>query len=93
MVRLFNVIYFLCHAHDFGMSSPPVSGLTLITPDNTTTLTDYVNSYPASSTGSNHWVGSCSIGQVVDENARVMNTDNLVRTDLKISNDSTFSPF
>ncbi|EJD04707.1 cellobiose dehydrogenase [Fomitiporia mediterranea MF3/22] len=61
-----------------------VSGLTLITPDNTTTLTDYVNNYPASSLGSNHWVGSCSIGQVVDENARVMNTDNLFVVDASI---------
>lgn len=57
-----------------------VPNLTLITPDNTTTVDDYVNNYPTTSLDSNHWIGSCSIGQVVDENARVMNTTNLVRT-------------
>ncbi|KAL5510993.1 hypothetical protein ACEPAG_3712 [Sanghuangporus baumii] len=61
-----------------------VSGLKLITPDNTTTLSDYVDNYPSSSLGSNHWVGSCSIGQVVDENAKVMNTDNLFIVDASI---------
>lgn len=29
--------------------------------------------------GSNHWVGSTAIGSVVDENTKVLNTDNLVR--------------
>ena len=56
-----------------------VPELTLITPDNTTTLTDYVNTYPTTSLNSNHWVGSCQIGQVVDDNLKVLNTDNLVR--------------
>jgi cellobiose dehydrogenase (acceptor) len=55
-----------------------VPNLTLITPDNRTTVTDYVNNYPTSSIGSNHWVGSCNIGKVVDENAKVFNTTNLV---------------
>lgn len=55
-----------------------VPNLRLITPDNTTTVTDYVNNYPTSSLNSNHWVGSCAIGKVVDENARVYNTNNLV---------------
>ena len=55
-----------------------VPNLTLITPDNTTTLQDYVDNYPSSSIGSNHWIGSCSINKVVDENTKVMGTDNLV---------------
>jgi len=63
---------------------PSVPGLTLITPDNTTTLESYVANYPVSSIGSNHWVGSCSIGQVVDENTLVMNTTNLFVVDASI---------
>lgn len=59
-----------------------VPGLAVITPDNTTTVTNYVNNYPTSSMNSNHWVGSCSIGKVVDENARVYNTTNLVSSSL-----------
>lgn len=55
-----------------------VPNLKVITPDNTTTIADYVNNYPTSSMNSNHWVGSCSIGKVVDENTRVLNTQNLV---------------
>ncbi|KAH8115148.1 cellobiose dehydrogenase [Phellopilus nigrolimitatus] len=63
---------------------PNVPGLTLITPDNTTTLTDYVQTYPTSALGSNHWIGSCSINQVVDENTKVLNTDNLFIVDASI---------
>ncbi|KAH9475934.1 substrate-specific activator of APC-dependent proteolysis [Psilocybe cubensis] len=54
-----------------------VPGLTMITPDNTTTITDYVNNYDPGSLNSNHWVGSCSIGIVVDENLLVKGTKNL----------------
>jgi cellobiose dehydrogenase (acceptor) len=61
-----------------------VPGLTLITPDNTTTLTDYVNSYPAATLCSNHWVGACSIGNVVDENTLVKGTNNLFVIDASI---------
>jgi len=61
-----------------------VPGLTLITPDNTTTITDYVNNYDPGSLNSNHWVGSNSIGQVVDENAKVKNTNNLFVVDASI---------
>ncbi|KAG6878465.1 substrate-specific activator of APC-dependent proteolysis [Termitomyces sp. T159_Od127] len=74
--------------------------LTLITPDNTTTVTDYVNNYdpvsfelkhfwrssnlsPQGSLCSNHWVGSASIGSVVDENTKVFNTDNLFIVDVR----------
>ncbi|TDL21117.1 cellobiose dehydrogenase [Rickenella mellea] len=59
-----------------------VPGLTLITPDNTTTVEDYVNNYV--NLGSNHWVGSCSIGKVVDENTLVMGTKNLFVVDASI---------
>lgn len=34
--------------------------------------------------GSNHWVGSNSIGSVVDENLKVMQTDNLFVVDASI---------
>ncbi|KAH0578929.1 substrate-specific activator of APC-dependent proteolysis, variant 2 [Termitomyces sp. 'cryptogamus'] len=61
-----------------------IPGLSLITPDNTTTVTDYVNDYDPASLGSNHWVGSASIGSVVDENAKVLNTDNLFIVDASI---------
>ncbi|TFK37026.1 cellobiose dehydrogenase [Crucibulum laeve] len=65
-----------------------VPGLTLITPDNTTTITDYVNNYDPGSLNSNHWVGSCIIGTqgkaVVDENTKVFNTNNLFVVDASI---------
>jgi len=65
-----------------------VPGLTLITPDNTTTITDYVNNYDPASLNSNHWVGSNTIGTagkaVVDENAKVFNTNNLFVVDASI---------
>ncbi|KAF8154680.1 cellobiose dehydrogenase [Crassisporium funariophilum] len=65
-----------------------VPGLTMITPDNTTTITDYVNNYDPGSLNSNHWVGSCSIGPagkgVVDENTKVYNTNNLYIVDASI---------
>ncbi|KAF8066822.1 cellobiose dehydrogenase [Lyophyllum atratum] len=65
-----------------------VSGLTLITPDNTTTITNYVNNYDPGSLNSNHWVGSNTIGvsgkAVVDENTKVFNTNNLFIVDASI---------
>ncbi|PFH51659.1 hypothetical protein AMATHDRAFT_58825 [Amanita thiersii Skay4041] len=61
-----------------------VPGLTLITPDNTTTINDYVNNYDLASMNSNHWVGSCSILKVVDENVKVYNTNNLFIIDASI---------
>ncbi|KAF9038951.1 hypothetical protein BDZ89DRAFT_945553 [Hymenopellis radicata] len=65
-----------------GMSN--VTGLTLVTPDKDTSITDYVNTYPAASLNSNHWVGSNSIGAVVDENTKVIGTDNLFVIDVSI---------
>ncbi|KAH7920130.1 hypothetical protein BV22DRAFT_823461 [Leucogyrophana mollusca] len=61
-----------------------VPGLTLITPDNTTTMTAYVNNYDPGTMDSNHWVGSNSILQVVDENTKVYNTTNLFVVDASI---------
>ncbi|EGN94369.1 hypothetical protein SERLA73DRAFT_171373 [Serpula lacrymans var. lacrymans S7.3] len=61
-----------------------VPGLTLITPDNQTTITDYVNSYDPGSLDSNHWVGSNSIGSVVDSNTKVFSTNNLFVVDASI---------
>lgn len=61
-----------------------VANLTMITPDNTTTITDYVNNYDPSSLNSNHWVGSNSILQVVDENTKVYHTNNLFIVDASI---------
>ncbi|KAF9447347.1 hypothetical protein P691DRAFT_782546 [Macrolepiota fuliginosa MF-IS2] len=59
-----------------------VPGLTMISPDNTTTVTDFVNNYDVTSMGSNHWIGSAIMGSsssdsVVDENVKVWNTNNL----------------
>ncbi|KAF6760392.1 cellobiose dehydrogenase [Ephemerocybe angulata] len=61
-----------------------VPGLTLITPDNTTTIQAYVDSYPSGGLNSNHWVGSNSIGKVVDENTKVLKTNNLFVVDASI---------
>nr|WFD55757.1 cellobiose dehydrogenase [Coprinellus micaceus] len=61
-----------------------VEGLKLITPDNTTTLQNYVDSYPTGNLNSNHWVGSNSILKVVDENTKVYKTDNLFVVDASI---------
>lgn len=66
-----------------------VPNLTLITPDNTTTITDYVNNYSTGAIGSNHWTGSTRIGtssagSVVDANTKVWNTNNLFIVDAGI---------
>ncbi|KAK0473373.1 cellobiose dehydrogenase flavoprotein-like protein [Armillaria novae-zelandiae] len=65
-----------------------VSGLTMIMPDNTTTVEEYINNYDTSSLGSNHWVGANTIGDegaaVVDENTKVYGTDNLFIVDASI---------
>ncbi|PPQ99962.1 hypothetical protein CVT24_009541 [Panaeolus cyanescens] len=61
-----------------------VPGLTMITPDNTTTIDSYVNNYDPGSLNSNHWVGSCSIGSVVDENVKVKGTNNLFVIDASV---------
>ncbi|KAF8958430.1 hypothetical protein BDZ97DRAFT_1906522 [Flammula alnicola] len=61
-------------------------GLTLITPDNQTTINDYVNNYSPANLDSNHWVGSCQIGTqgkaVVDQNTKVYGTNNLFIIDI-----------
>ncbi|EIW86086.1 the flavin domain of cellobiose dehydrogenase [Coniophora puteana RWD-64-598 SS2] len=66
-----------------------VEGLTLIMPDNTTTLHDYVDNYSPDAMGSNHWVGATKLGSdpslaVVDENLKVFSTDNLFVVDASI---------
>ncbi|KZP28042.1 hypothetical protein FIBSPDRAFT_1039750 [Athelia psychrophila] len=66
-----------------------VPGLTLITPDNKTSITDYVNNYDPGTLDSNHWVGSNSIGAnstvgVVDVNTKVFGTNNLFIVDASI---------
>lgn len=61
-----------------------VPGLTMITPDNTTTIEDYVNNYAPGWLNSNHWVGSNSIGKVVDQNTKVFKTNNLFVIDASI---------
>ncbi|EAU86798.2 cellobiose dehydrogenase [Coprinopsis cinerea okayama7 len=70
--------------HELIDAMEHVPGLTLITPDNTTTIEDYVDNYPTGWLNSNHWVGSNSIGKVVDENTKVFNTDNLFVVDASI---------
>ncbi|KAK7056498.1 substrate-specific activator of APC-dependent proteolysis [Paramarasmius palmivorus] len=66
-----------------------VPGMTLITPDNTTSIESYINNYDINGMNSNHWVGSCSIGTdsktaVVDQNTKVFGTDNLFVIDASI---------
>ncbi|KAJ7489446.1 cellobiose dehydrogenase [Mycena latifolia] len=69
-----------------GMSAVP--GMTMITPDNTTNIVDYVNNYDPSTMDSNHWIGSNIIGTagkaVVDVNTKVFNTNNLFVVDASI---------
>ncbi|KAJ6504248.1 cellobiose dehydrogenase [Mycena vitilis] len=65
-----------------------VPGLKMITPDNTTTIDAYVNSYDPSTMDSNHWIGSNIIGPagkgVVDTNTKVYGTNNLFVVDASI---------
>ncbi|KAG5635006.1 substrate-specific activator of APC-dependent proteolysis [Sphagnurus paluster] len=75
--------------NDIVSNIKSVSGLTLITPDSKTTITDYVNKYDPAGLNSNHWVGSNIIGTsaakaVVDENTKVFNTNNLFVVDASI---------
>ncbi|EJD48894.1 cellobiose dehydrogenase [Auricularia subglabra TFB-10046 SS5] len=70
-------------------SAKQVANLTLITPDNTTTIQSYVDNYDPSTMCSNHWVGSASIGtsnktSVVDSNTKVWGTKNLFVVDASI---------
>ncbi|RDB26844.1 Cellobiose dehydrogenase [Hypsizygus marmoreus] len=74
--------------YDIVSNIKSVPGLTLITPDNKTTITDYVNNYDPGNLNSNHWVGSNTIGvsgkAVVDENTKVFKTNNLFVVDASI---------
>ncbi|TFK46999.1 the flavin domain of cellobiose dehydrogenase [Heliocybe sulcata] len=76
---------------DFVASVKQVPGLTLITPDNTTTILDYgkFNNYAPTAMNSNHWVGSNRISTssstgVVDANCKVFGTENLFIVDASI---------
>ncbi|KAI0635059.1 cellobiose dehydrogenase [Trametes polyzona] len=75
--------------HDVTSTMKNVDGLTLITPDHTMTLEQYVDAYDPATMCSNHWVGAAKIGTdpstaVVDQNAKVFNTDNLFIVDASI---------
>ncbi|KAK7434183.1 substrate-specific activator of APC-dependent proteolysis [Stygiomarasmius scandens] len=70
--------------NDIASTISQVPGLKMITPDNTTTMSDYLNSYSLANMNSNHWVGPCTIGKVVDSNTKVMGTDNLFVIDASI---------
>nr|BAC20641.1 cellobiose dehydrogenase [Grifola frondosa] len=66
-----------------------ISGLTMITPDSGMTIEEYVDLYDPGTMCSNHWVGSNKMGTnsstaVVDENAKVFNTNNLFVVDASI---------
>ncbi|KAJ7472253.1 cellobiose dehydrogenase [Mycena galericulata] len=69
---------------DIVSSIPLVPGLTMITPDNTTNMVDYVNNYDPATMDSNHWIGSNMIGSVVDVNTKVLGTNNLFVVDASI---------
>ncbi|KAF7341559.1 Carbohydrate-binding module 1 protein [Mycena sanguinolenta] len=75
--------------NDVIASVKNVPGLTLITPDNTTTVSNFVATYADGNLLSNHWVGANKLGTspasaVVDVNARVFNTTNLFVVDASI---------
>ncbi|PIL27426.1 hypothetical protein GSI_10574 [Ganoderma sinense ZZ0214-1] len=75
--------------HDVVSNINSISNLTMITPDATMTIEEYVDAYDPGTMCSNHWVGSAKIGTsssnaVIDENAKVFNTDNLFIVDASI---------
>ncbi|KAJ7662442.1 hypothetical protein B0H17DRAFT_1211914 [Mycena rosella] len=75
--------------NDIIASVKNVPGLKLITPDNTTTVANFVHTYADGNLLSNHWVGANKIGTspaaaVVDVNAKVFNTTNLFIVDASI---------
>ncbi|KAJ7358420.1 hypothetical protein DFH08DRAFT_442081 [Mycena albidolilacea] len=75
--------------NDVIASVKNVSGLKLITPDNTTTVANFVHAYADGNLLSNHWVGANKVGTspataVVDVNAKVFNTTNLFVVDASI---------
>ncbi|CAK5262202.1 unnamed protein product [Mycena citricolor] len=70
-----------------GMALVP--GMQMVTPDNTTTISAYVQNYGLSNMNSNHWVGSNMLGTVagkavVDVNTKVFGTNNLFVVDASI---------
>ncbi|KAJ6550421.1 hypothetical protein DFH09DRAFT_613173 [Mycena vulgaris] len=75
--------------NDVIASVKNVSGLKLITPDNTTTVANFVHTYADGNLLSNHWVGANKVGTspasaVVNVNAQVFNTTNLFIVDASI---------
>ncbi|KAJ7055854.1 the flavin domain of cellobiose dehydrogenase [Mycena amicta] len=75
--------------NDIIASVKNVPGLKLITPDNTTTVANFVHTYSVGNLLSNHWVGANKLGTsptsaVVDVNAKVFNTANLFIVDASI---------
>ncbi|KAF7355882.1 Carbohydrate-binding module 1 protein [Mycena venus] len=75
--------------NDVIASVKNVPGLELITPDNTTTVANFVHTYADGNLLSNHWVGANKVGTspvsaVVDVNTKVFNTTNLFVVDASI---------
>jgi len=75
--------------NDIVGDAKAIPGVTMITPDNSTTVSKYLDNYSLSDMNSNHWVGSTSIGTsssnaVVDENVKVFGTNNLFVVDAGI---------
>ncbi|KAF5366213.1 hypothetical protein D9758_005728 [Tetrapyrgos nigripes] len=69
---------------DIVSSIGQVPGLTMIMPNSSQSMSSYLNSYSLADMNSNHWVGPCTIGKVVDENTKVMGTNNLFVLDASI---------
>ncbi|KAJ7779829.1 hypothetical protein B0H16DRAFT_726606 [Mycena metata] len=75
--------------NDVIASVKNVPGLKLITPDNTTTVANFVRTYADANLLSNHWVGANKVGTsptsaVVDVNTKVFDTTNLFVVDASI---------
>nr|Q01738.1 RecName: Full=Cellobiose dehydrogenase; Short=CDH; AltName: Full=Cellobiose-quinone oxidoreductase; Flags: Precursor [Phanerodontia chrysosporium]AAB61455.1 cellobiose dehydrogenase [Phanerodontia chrysosporium]AAB92262.1 cellobiose dehydrogenase [Phanerodontia chrysosporium]AAC49277.1 cellobiose dehydrogenase [Phanerodontia chrysosporium] len=75
--------------HDVVSNIGSIPGLTMITPDVTQTLEEYVDAYDPATMNSNHWVSSTTIGSspqsaVVDSNVKVFGTNNLFIVDAGI---------
>ncbi|KAJ7673976.1 hypothetical protein DFH06DRAFT_1319088 [Mycena polygramma] len=75
--------------NDVIASVKNVPGLKLITPDNTTTVANFVHTYADGNLLSNHWVGANKVGTspasgVLDVNTKVFNTTNLFIVDASI---------
>ncbi|KAJ3557036.1 hypothetical protein NM688_g1692 [Phlebia brevispora] len=89
LVEPIDKVVLLQALNDVATNIKSIPNLTMITPDYTQTIEEYVDAYDPGTMDSNHWIGSASIGNsssnsVVDENVKVWGTNNLFIIDASI---------